>query len=57
MAQLIPLPLTVSCFSKIQIGFKLRQSTEGNLFLLIFHYFYVLCLNVLGGYQSVFDRT
>ena len=23
MAQLIPLPLTVSCFSKIQIGFYL----------------------------------
>jgi len=37
MAQLMPLPLTVSCFSKIQIGFTFlvpahqqRQSTEGN---------------------------
>ena len=24
MAQLMPLPLTVSCFSKIQIGFKIQ---------------------------------
>jgi len=35
MAQLMPLPLTVSCFSKIQIGFTFLlpnqqcQSTEG----------------------------
>ena len=26
MAQLIPLPLTVSCFSKIQIGFYLSDT-------------------------------
>jgi len=31
MAQLMPLPLTVSCFSKLQIGFTNHQcqSTEG----------------------------
>jgi len=27
MAQLMPLPLTVSCFSKIQIGFVLHTGT------------------------------
>ena len=26
MAQLMPLPLTVSCFSKIQIGFTIRDA-------------------------------
>jgi len=25
MAQLMPLPLTVSCFSKIQIGFAVKR--------------------------------
>ena len=28
MAQLMPLPLTVSCFSKIQIGFTFLVSTH-----------------------------
>jgi len=29
MAQLMPLPLTVSCFSKIEIGFTLHLGSPG----------------------------
>jgi len=39
VAQLMPLPLTVSCFSKIQIGFYLSGSAS--IFTSIFMLFYI----------------
>jgi len=35
MAQLMPLPLTVSCFSKIQIGFSPRKTAVKRVCVLV----------------------
>ena len=56
MAQLMPLPLTVSCFRKIQIGFTFLVSAHprspGKKAVKRVY----VCMDVTGIYQSVTSR-
>ena len=50
MAQLMPLPLTVSCFSKIQIGFTfLVPAHLGSPGQRAVKRMYVVCINKVGS--------
>ena len=60
MAQLMPLPLTVSCFSKIQIGFTFtarRYASAVYAMALCPSVSVCLCLSVTSRCSSRFSRT
>jgi len=56
MAQLMPLPLTVSCFSKIQIGFTFLVPEKGPLNVCMYVCMYLLRLHWLSLIQHSTPR-
>ena len=63
MAELMPLPLTVSCFSKIQIGFTFlvpahQGSSVKTAIKRVYVCMYVLCINsnLVPAVRHPYDR-
>ena len=61
MAQLMPLPLTVSCFSKIQIGFTFlvpaHLGTPGKRAVKRVHAFLLLLLSLINNDDPIISST